>query len=48
MDTWKLYNTLSNNNQIKGEITKEIRKYLETKENEKTTNLNLWGATKLD
>ena len=30
MDVWKLYNILSNNNQVKGEITKEIRKYLET------------------
>lgn len=34
---WKLNNRLLNNQWIRKEITKEIRKFLETKENEKNT-----------
>ena len=31
---------------MKNEITEEIRKFLETKENELTTILNLWNTVK--
>ena len=41
-DTWRLNNTLLNNQ----EITEEIKKYLETNDNENTTTQNLWDATK--
>ena len=37
----KLNNTLLNNQWVKEEILKEIRKYLETNENENTTYQNL-------
>ena len=41
-NTWRLSNTLLNNQ----EITKEIKKYLETNDNENTTTQNLWDAAK--
>ena len=41
-NTWKLNNTLLNNQ----EITKEILKYLETNDNENKTTQNLWDAAK--
>ena len=41
-NTWRLNNTLLN----KQEITEEIRKYLETNDNENTTTQNLWDAAK--
>ena len=34
---WKINYTLLNNQWVKEEITREIRKYLETNENENTT-----------
>ena len=37
---------LLNNEWVKNEITEEIRKFLETKENELTTIQNLWDTTK--
>ena len=40
--TWRLNNTLLNNQ----EITEEIKKYLETNDDENTTIQNLWDATK--
>ena len=40
--TWRLNNTLLNNQ----EITEEIKKYLETNDNENTTIQNLWDAAK--
>ena len=41
-NTWRLNNTLFNNQ----EITEEIKKYLETNDNENTTTQNLWDAAK--
>ena len=45
-NTWRLNNTLLNNQEITEEIKDEIKKYLETNENENTTTQNLWGAQK--
>ena len=45
-NTWRLNNTLLNNQEITEEIKEEIRKYLETNDNENTTMQNLWDATK--
>ena len=42
---WKL-NTLFNNQWVKEEIIKEIRKYLEMNANENTTYQNLWDTAK--
>ena len=42
INTWRLNNTLLNNQ----EITEEIKKYLETNDNENTTTQNLWDAAK--
>ena len=41
-NTWRLNNTLLNNQ----EITEEIKKYLETNDNENTVTQNLWGTAK--
>ena len=41
-NTWRLNNTLLNNQ----EITEEIGKYLDTNDNENTTIQNLWDAAK--
>ena len=41
-NTWRLNNTLLNNQ----EITEEIKKYLEKNDNENTTIQNLWDAAK--
>ena len=38
---WRLNNTLLNNQWVKEEITREIRKYLEMNENKDTTHQNL-------
>ena len=46
MNTWRLNNTLLNNQEITGEIKREIKKYLETNDNENTTTQNLWDAVK--
>ena len=43
---WRLNNTLLNNQQITEEIKKEIKIYIETNENENTTNKNLWNTVK--
>ena len=43
---WRLNNTLLNNQQITEEIKKEIKIYIETNENENTTNQNLWDIVK--
>ena len=45
-NTWSLNNTLLNNQEITEEIKKEIRKYLETNDNENTMTQNLWDAAK--
>ena len=41
-NTWRLNNTLLNNQ----EIAEEIKKYLEANDNENTTTQNLWDAVK--
>ena len=41
-NTWRLNNTLLNNQ----EITEEIKKYLEPNDNGDTTTQNLWDAAK--
>ena len=40
-NTWRLNNTLLNNQEITGEIKQEIKKYLETNDNQNTTTQNL-------
>ena len=45
-NTWRLNNTLLNNQEITEEIKEEIKKYLETNDNENTTIQNLWIAAK--
>ena len=43
---WRLNNTLLNNQEITEEIKQEIKKYLETNDNENTMIQNLWDAAK--
>ena len=45
-NTWRLNNTLLNNQKITEEIKEEIKKYLETNNNENTTIQNLWDTAK--
>ena len=45
-NTWRLNNTLLNNQVITEEIKEEIKKYLETNDNENTMTPNLWDAAK--
>ena len=45
-NTWRLNNTLLNNQEITEEIKEEIKIYLETNDNENTTIQNLWDAAK--
>ena len=45
-NTWRLNNTILNNQEITKEIKEEIKKYLETNDNENTTTQNLWDAAK--
>ena len=40
-NTWRLNNTFLNNQQITEEIKREIKKFLETNDNENTTTQNL-------
>ena len=44
--TWRLNNTLLNNQEITEEIKEEIRKYLETNDNENMMTQDLWDAAK--
>ena len=43
---WSLNNTLLNNQEITEEIKEEIKKYLETNDNENMMTQNLWDAVK--
>jgi hypothetical protein len=44
--TWKLSNTLLNDNMVKEEIKKEIKDILEFNENEATIYPNIWNTMK--
>ena len=44
--TWRLNSMLLNNEWVKNEIREEIKKFLETNENELTIIQNLWGTVK--
>ena len=44
--TWRLNNMFPNNQQVTEEIKREIRKFLETNDNENTITQNLWDAAK--
>ena len=44
--SWRLNTMLLNNEWVKNEITEEIKKFLETNENELTTIKNLWDTAK--
>ena len=45
-NTWRLNNTPLNNREITERIKEEIKKYLETNDNENTKTQNLWDAAK--
>ena len=45
-NTWRLNNTLLDNQEITEEIKEEIKKYLETNDNENMTTHNLWDTAK--
>ena len=45
-NTWTLNNTFLNNQQVTEEIKREIKKILETSDNENMTTQNLWDAAK--
>ena len=45
-NTWRINNTLLNNQEITEEIKEETIKYLETNDNENTTTQKLWDAGK--
>ena len=45
-NTWRLNNTLLNNQEITEEIKEEIKKYLETSDNENMMTPKLWDAAK--
>ena len=44
--SWRLSNTLLNNKEVTEEIKKEIKRFLETNDNENTTTQNLWAQQK--
>ena len=45
-NTWRLNNTFLISQQVTEEVKREIRKFLETNDNENTTTQNLWDAAK--
>ena len=45
-NTWRFNNMFLNNQQVIEEIKREIKKFLETNDNENTTTQNLWDAAK--
>ena len=46
INTWRLDNMFLNNQQVTQEIKREIKKLLETNDNENTTTQNLWYSAK--
>ena len=44
--TWRLSSMILNNEWVKNEIREEIKKFLETNENELTTTQKLWDTEK--
>ena len=45
-NTWRLNNMFLNNQQVTEGIKREIKKFLETNDNENTTTQNLWESAK--
>ena len=45
-NTWRLNNMFLNNQQVTEEIKREIKKILETNDNENMATQNLWDAAK--
>ena len=45
-NTWRLNKMFLNNQQVTGEIKREIQKFLETNDKENTTTQHLWDAVK--
>ena len=45
-NTWRLNNTFLNNQQVTEEIKREIKKFLETNDNENMITQNIWDAAK--
>ena len=45
-NTWRLNNTLLNNQDITEDIKEGLKKYQETNDNENMTTQNLWDAAK--
>ena len=45
-NTWRLNDTLLNNQEITEDIKEEIKKYLETNDNENMTIQHLWDVAK--
>ena len=45
-NTWRLNNTFLNKQQVIEEIKREIKKFLETNDNENMTTQKLWDAAK--
>ena len=45
-NTWRLNSMFLNNQQVTEEIRREIKKFLETSDNENMTTQNLWDAAK--
>ena len=45
-NTWRLNNKFLNNQQVTEEFKREIKKFLETNDNENMTTQNLWDAAK--
>ena len=45
-NTWRLNNTFLNNQHITEEIKRDIKKFLETNDNENMTTQSLWDAAK--
>ena len=46
-NTWRLNNMFLNNQQVTEEIKREIKKLLETNNNESMATQNLWDAAKV-